>query len=701
MPDPTSEPACTYGSNPDIGIVHIIPAPIAPPLRHVSKDTLITSTPVADCPSDVSFGARLGQDGLLSPITSCAAPSGTLHERAGPVQGDDHPRTQSACEIAHDGQNNTSVDDRLTHSHSAGAANYRHPCKLAVDRATHWPAPAALGDHYSDLAYVYSVVKSTGVPNSLSARLKIQSRLNVPVWHDIATGHSDDIIVLDGITYGFLSQYWGPPRPSTEAGYNHVSAVGYPRAVGQYIKKELDEGALLGPFKEPPFEWVHYSPMMTRPKPGSDGERRVIVDLSFPPGEDINSCITKNIYNGKMFSHTLPTVDDLVNIIRALDYQVYIYSIDIARAYQNFRSDPLDWPLQGISFAGDLLIDSALPFRERNSSFFMQKVAEFISRALTTSGACVLIYLDDIVGVAHTEGQAWADYNKACELLGDLGLPLANKKLNPPTRSLKWLGIACDIDNRTLSIPELKVQETLETIASLYQRSAMSRSEVQQLAGRINFVSRVCRPARLFMARILSYLRAHPVGYTKISNGARADMRWFLDFLPGYNGISMIPEGTPSVVLEADSCMVGGGAFCGQVCYSFTYPTEMSATHHISQLEAINCMAAIRACVSSEHAGRLVLVKCDNSAAVSIYHTGKGRDTVILACARAIWAHAARCDCSLAFKHVPGELMGIADTLSRAPLSYEHDRKAKAMCSEMGLIPFDISANAFDYSSFL
>ena len=47
---------------------------------------------------------------------------------------------------------------------------------------------------------------------------------------------------------------------------------------------------------------------MTRPKPGAP-HRRVIIDLSFPHGQAVNSNISKTQYLGTDFVLTLPSID--------------------------------------------------------------------------------------------------------------------------------------------------------------------------------------------------------------------------------------------------------------------------------------------------------------------------------------------------------------------------------------------------------
>ena len=115
-----------------------------------------------------------------------------------------------------------------------------------------------------------------------------------------------------------------------------------------------------------------------------------------------------------------------------MNFQAYAFSVDISRAYRNFRSDPLDWPLLGVTFEGNVYIDIAMLFGARMSSLYMQNVAEFITRSLRTENLKVLIYLDDVVGVASTEDKAMHNFQRVKDLLLALGLPLAEAKSVPP-----------------------------------------------------------------------------------------------------------------------------------------------------------------------------------------------------------------------------------------------------------------------------
>ena len=80
---------------------------------------------------------------------------------------------------------------------------------------------------------------------------------------------------------------------------NHRGATEFTDRLDQYMARELEEGTLLGPFSESPFVssiWV--SPLNITDKRDSP-DRRVIMDLSFPPGNSVKDRIPKDRYLGK------------------------------------------------------------------------------------------------------------------------------------------------------------------------------------------------------------------------------------------------------------------------------------------------------------------------------------------------------------------------------------------------------------------
>ena len=68
---------------------------------------------------------------------------------------------------------------------------------------------------------------------------------------------------------------------------NHKLALEHPTHVDKYIADKISHGAIMGPFKSPPFP-IHTSPFLTREK-SNTYERRIIIDLSWPIGNSVNS----------------------------------------------------------------------------------------------------------------------------------------------------------------------------------------------------------------------------------------------------------------------------------------------------------------------------------------------------------------------------------------------------------------------------
>lgn len=323
------------------------------------------------------------------------------------------------------------------------------PHDLAPARKRDWPQvyPAITDCH---LFEIYTRVHETGLPNMIGLRLPVPSMLNFAAWHSVATGHADDLYVLDGIKFGFPLHYVGPAllRENRDA---YSSAKQYWSHVQHYVRIESQNKAMLGPFESPPFlPWTNISPVMTRPKAGS-AKRRVIVDLSFPDGDNVNAYVHKNMILGCFHEHRLPLVRDTIAVIEDMDYEVKLGTLDIERAYRNIPVCPLDLPLLGIKIAGKIYIDAAMPFGARNSSLNMQLIAQFIVWALQARGVTCQMYLDDMVVQLSPYQDFHSRFAEIMALYRALGLPISYSKLQTPADTITYLGIHIDVPSRLLS----------------------------------------------------------------------------------------------------------------------------------------------------------------------------------------------------------------------------------------------------------
>lgn len=202
------------------------------------------------------------------------------------------------------------------------------------------------------------------------------------------------------------------------------------------------------------------------------------------------------------------------------------------------------------------------------------------------------------------------------------------------------------------------------------------------------------------MARVLAALhRAHQTGVVPVSE-LKTDLHWLACFLRKYNGKSIIKLSSPSKVIGADSCLTGGGSTDGLRAYKLVYSPAFGAAHHISTLEAINCLVAMRTLLNSSDRDTTVEVQCDSECAISALAFGRARDPVLLAVCRATWYLSAQMGINLVFTHIPGSQMQIPDALSRAHLGPSHRIRADQIIYENNLTLVPVKKFATNYKNF-
>lgn len=108
------------------------------------------------------------------------------------------------------------------------------------------------------------------------------------------------------------------------------------------------------------------------------------------------------------------------------------------------------------------------------------------------------------------------------------------------------LGIWIDTLNMSLSVSSFRVTELHRELERWLAKSKFKRREIQQLLGKLSFVSACIRPGQAFMCRLLNALRSYvscpKITSMPVTDEIRSDIEWWLFFLSHYNGISVIPS---------------------------------------------------------------------------------------------------------------------------------------------------------------
>ena len=119
----------------------------------------------------------------------------------------------------------------------------------------------------------------------------------------------------------------------------------------------------------------------------------------------------------------------------------------------------------------------------------------------------------------------------------ELGLPLAEEKMEGPATSLMFQGIHLNTVQQTSKLPESKLADLKMWIALLLQRKKVSLQELQEIMGHVNFACRVVAPGCAFLCQLCEAMKGlhHPLHRTRVTCGMRKDLHIWNQFLAEFN----------------------------------------------------------------------------------------------------------------------------------------------------------------------
>ena len=301
----------------------------------------------------------------------------------------------------------------------------------------------------------HDIIYRSKLPNYKGVRIPVNSNINIEFIRENLKKYFDEEIV-QYLEFGWPIGVTGEPPNKTRV-QNHAGARNFPEFIDSYIIKEIQHKAILGPYEENPFESnIFVSPLNSVPKEGNS--RRIIVDLSFPESESVNSRLPKETYLDDPVVLKYPNVYSLVQIVRSVG---------------------------------------------KGALMFKRELQSLLSQWLTKSYA--------------------------------------------------------------------------------------SKKEVQSLIRKLNFVATCVRPSRVFLSRMLNFLRQMEHDKCPISSEFQKDVFWWLTFLRVYNGVSMIPWqewSLPDEMCAVDACLVGCGGTFENYFFHSSFPEFIREQNlHINCLE--------------------------------------------------------------------------------------------------------------------
>lgn len=464
------------------------------------------------------------------------------------------------------------------------------------------------------------------------------------------------------------------------------------------IDHDIDLGIKIGPFFTPPFPAFVGSPLGCFAKKRSN-KYRVIHDLSWPPGLSINDFIDKDAFHIQYLS-----LDDVISRIKLLGPHTLLAKLDLESAFHHIPVRPQDFELLGSTFyrfnpntnsyIKEYYYDTCLQFGARSSPKLFSDFATAAKYVMEYNGASYTEhYLDDYItmGVAASD-ECQNNLQIMMDTCHDLGFSLNPTKICNPSCVMEYLGIVLDTNLMQARISEERLHDVLAELESWTHRRSATKRQILSLIGKLTFVSRVVRPGRTFVRRMIALAKRIPHLHqtVRLSSDFQKDVAWWIHYLPNWNGVSMFYEdqwiSSVDVHIYTDSSDIAAAGFVAGAWFVVPFVHEFQELIQLSinwrELFAIVVTAAT---FGHLWRGKKLMFHCDNMCTVEVVRSGSCRNEQIMDLIRKLFFICAKYNFELSTCYVNTHANDIADALSR--LQFDRFRRLAPHADECMTMP--------------
>ena len=323
---------------------------------------------------------------------------------------------------------------------------------------------------------------------------------------------------------------------------------------------------------------------------------------------------------------------------------VAVFKKDLVSAFRQLWGDPFDYSLMLYKWKSEgeevakYYVDLAVAMGMRSSPAACQRVSDAIRYLHNKQGYWLMNYIDDFIA-AEKWSKIWQSYHALTELLQRLGVKESVSKESPPDVEIDCLGTMVNTLKMTISVTPERMEELRSILGIWKSKTHATRHQLEQLIGKIQFAATCVRQGRVFITRLLNWLRSmNRTNTYAIPNEAKKDIHWWYKYIKIYSGVSMLWLHQATGIdtqLATDACLQACGGNSGKEYFRVRFPQHImhEADGNIAILKMLALIVGVKIW-GARITGSRIRVYCDNQACVEVISTGRAYHPVLQSCLR-------------------------------------------------------------------
>ena len=257
----------------------------------------------------------------------------------------------------------------------------------------------------------------------------------------------------------------------------------------------------------------------------------------------------------------------------------------------------------------------------------------------------------------------------------------------------------------TIEVTQERLNEMQLLLQTWLYKSTASLKEIQSILGKLNFIAACVRPGRVFIGRLLQWLKVlnkshNPREQVYIPDYVKKDILWWHKFLPCYNGVSLMlyeEWSDPDEICSSDACLNACGGFWSGKYFLASFPEKYNnEKYNITVLE----MFAVILCLKlwgANFKGKRIQMFCDNLNVCHCINTGKAKNQLLQQCLREVCFIAAVNEFQVRMAHLDSKANRISDHLSKWNLNIAHRNQFFELTKSFTLTECPVQDSLFNF----